>query len=104
VHDEAGYFRSITTTLDVAADVLIGTLDRKSVSAKHCIFDLKYHHMQSVIEILDRQEMLETPARIEPILFEDGVPVELADLAVELRRPVLDAEHEVDLIRPPLRA
>jgi Fic family protein len=30
--------------------------------------------------------MLETPARIEPLLFEDGIPVELADLTVELQR------------------
>ena len=30
----------------------------------------------------DRQTMLETPARIEPCLFEDRIPADLADLAV----------------------
>ena len=30
--------------------------------------------------------MLETPARIEPCLFEDDVPRVLADLAVEIQR------------------
>lgn len=30
--------------------------------------------------------MLETPARIEPLLFEDAVPTVLADLAIELQR------------------
>lgn len=34
---------------------------------------------------MDRQEILETPQRIEPCLFEDQVPTKLADLAVELQ-------------------
>ena len=34
--------------------------------------------------------MLETPARIEPCLFEDRIPADLADLAVEIQREAGD--------------
>ena len=43
-----------------------------------------------IADVHDRQRMLETPARIEPCLFEDRVPTDLADLAVEIQRAAGD--------------
>ena len=43
-----------------------------------------------ITDVHDRQRMLETPARIEPCLFEDRVPTDLADLAVEIQRAAGD--------------
>lgn len=36
--------------------------------------------------IQDRQEMIETPGRIEPCFFEEHIPASLADLSVEIQR------------------
>lgn len=43
-----------------------------------------------ITDIHNRQKMLETPARIEPCLFEDRLPTDLADLAVEIQREASD--------------
>jgi Fic family protein len=37
----------------------------------------------------DRQEMLETPGRIEPCFFEEHIPAELADLSVDIQREAI---------------
>jgi Fic family protein len=39
-----------------------------------------------ILHTQDRQEMIETPGRIEPCFFEEHIPASLADLSVEIQR------------------
>lgn len=42
--------------------------------------------MLKILHSQDRQEMIETPGRIEPCFFEEHIPASLADLSVEIQR------------------
>ena len=42
--------------------------------------------MLKILDNHDRQEMIETPGRIEPCFFEEHIPASLADLSVEIQR------------------
>jgi len=78
-HPSAGGFAKQT-------GLTIGKDDRQGVA----ISAVKALYFKYSTHKTDRQIMLETPARIEPCLFEDRLPTDLADLAVEIQRAAGD--------------
>jgi Fic family protein len=62
---------------------------RQGISAKTCNNDDNTHITLTFLLMQDRQEMLETPGRIEPCFFEEQIPAELADLSVDIQREAI---------------